>query len=216
MKTKHSSELGGCLCFSCRTLVILTGCFSVISSLSAILVSLYIVINTEAYYWISDQISAWLQMHQGDKEVLDITHSYLAELDTYHQSVLYGIMSALILHLLLSLLLLLGAALHKHLLLIPWMVTDLILIIILFLIFSTWSFLSFFVGLLAAIIFPFFGGLTLGVKIMLWRQVLSLHRNQVSIIKMNREYEVLKNNDASNGRRRTVTGKMETITESAA
>ena len=125
-------------------------------------------------------------------------------------------MSAVILHLLLSLLLLLGAVLHKHLLLIPWMVTDLILIIILFLIFSTWSFLSFFVGLLAAIIFPFFGGLTLGVKIMLWRQVLSLHRNQVSIIKMNREYEVLKNNDASNGRRRTVTGKMETITESPA
>ena len=125
-------------------------------------------------------------------------------------------MSAVILHLLLSLLLLLGAVLHKHLLLIPWMVTDLILIIILFLIFSTWSFLSFFVGLLAAIIFPFFGGLTLGVKIMLWRQVLSLHRNQVSIIKMNREYEVLKNNDASNGRRRTVTGKMETITESVA
>ena len=125
-------------------------------------------------------------------------------------------MSAVILHLLLSLLLLLGAVLHKHLLLIPWMVTDLILIIILFLIFSTWSFLSFFVGLLAAIIFPFFGGLTLGVKIMLWRQVLSLHRNQVSIIKMNREYEVLKNNDASNGRRRTVTGKFETITESAA
>ena len=66
---KHRSEMGGCLCFSCRTLVILTGCFSVISSLITILMTIYLVINTEAYYWISDQIRTWLQMHQGDKEV---------------------------------------------------------------------------------------------------------------------------------------------------
>jgi len=206
--------MGGCLCLSCRTLVILTGCFSVISSLIAILTTIYLVINTEAYYWISDQIRTWLQMHQGDKEVLDMTQSYLDVLDNYHHSVLYGVITAVVLHLLLSLLLLLGALLHKHLLLIPWMVTDLVLIILLFLVFSTWSFLSFFVGLIPAIIFPFFGGLTLGVKIMLWRQVVSLYRNQLALIKVNREYEILKNNDASNGRRRT--GKMETISESPA
>merc|ERR1712154_185362 len=103
---------------------------------------------------------------------------------SYHHSVLYGVITAVVLHLLLSL------------------------------VFSTWSFLSFFVGLIPAIIFPFFGGLTLGVKIMLWRQVVSLYRNQLAIIKVNREYEVLKNNDASNGQQRT--GKMETICESPA
>merc|ERR1712154_716484 len=107
---------------------------------------------------------------------------------SYHHSVLYGVITAVVLHLLLSLLL--------------------------FLVFSTWSFLSFFVGLIPAIIFPFFGGLALGVKIMLWRQVVSLYRNQLAIIKVNREYEVLKNNDASNGQQRT--GKMETICESPA
>lgn len=213
---KNRSEMGGCLCLSCRSLVILTGCFSVISSLIAILTTIYLVINTEAYYWISEQIRTWLQMHQGDKEVLDVTQSYLDVLDNYHHSVLYGVITAVVLHLSLSLLLLLGALLHKHLLLIPWMVTDLVLIILLFLVFSTWSFLSFFVGLIPAIIFPFFGGLTLGVKIMLWRQVASLYRNQLAIIKVNREYEVLKNNDASNGRRRMGPGKMETISESPA
>ena len=148
--------------------------------------------------------------------MLDVTQSYLDVLDNYHHSVLYGVITAVVLHLSLSLLLLLGALLHKHLLLIPWMVTDLVLIILLFLVFSTWSFLSFFVGLIPAIIFPFFGGLTLGVKIMLWRQVASLYRNQLAIIKVNREYEVLKNNDASNGRRRMGPGKMETISESPA
>ena len=70
---KYRSEMGGCLCFSCRTLVILTGCFSVISSLITILMTIYLVINTEAYYWISDQIRNWLQMHQGDKEVGSIS-----------------------------------------------------------------------------------------------------------------------------------------------
>lgn len=213
---KYRSEMGGCLCFSCRSLVILTGCFSVLSSLITILMTIYLVINTEAYYWISDQIRNWLQMHQGDKEVLEVTQSYFDVVDHYHHSVLYGVITAVVLHLSLSLLLLLGSILHKHLLLIPWMVTDLVLILLLFLVFSTWSFLSFFVGLIPAVIFPFFGGLTLGVKIMLWRQVLSLYRNQVAIIKVNREYEVLKNNDASHNRRRKGTGMMETISESPA
>ena len=145
-----------------------------------------------------------------------MTQSYLDVVDHYHHSVLYGVITAVVLHLSLSLLLLLGSILHKHLLLIPWMVTDLVLILLLFLVFSTWSFLSFFVGLIPAVIFPFFGGLTLGVKIMLWRQVLSLYRNQVDIIKVNREYEVLKNNDASHNRRRKGTGMMETISESPA
>ena len=145
-----------------------------------------------------------------------MTQSYLDVLDNYHNSVLYGVITAVVLHLCLSLLLLLGAILHKHLLLIPWMVTDLLLITLLFLVFSTWSFLSFFVGLIPAVIFPFLGGLTLGIKIMLWRQVSSLYRNQLAIIKVNREYEVLKNNDASNVRRRKGTGTMETINESPA
>ena len=73
---KYRSEIGGCLCFSCRSLVILTGCFSVLSSLITILMTIYLVINTEAYYWISDQVRNWLQMHQGDKEVCCINSAF--------------------------------------------------------------------------------------------------------------------------------------------
>ena len=60
--------------------------------------------------------------------------SYFNILKTHHEAALLGVISAAVLHLLLSLLLLLGAMLHKHLLLVPWMVTDMFLIIIIFLV----------------------------------------------------------------------------------
>ena len=65
--------------------------------------------------------------------------------------------------------------------------------------FATWSFLSFFVGLLAAILFPFLGGLTLGLKIMLWRQAVSLYSLQVTVLAVNKDYEVLRNTEAAAG-----------------
>jgi len=174
-------------------------------SLSLILVSIYLVINTDAYFWISNLVKTWLQEHQGDQEVLSITISYLDLLDTHHQPILFGVIAAVVLHLLLSLLLLLGAMLYKHLLLIPWMVTDMLIIVILFLVFAVWSFLSFFVGLLAAIIFPFIAGLALGIKIMLWRQVMTLYCLQVEVINVNKQYEVLRNNEAAIGAKRKIS-----------
>ena len=65
--------------------------------------------------------------------MLDVAISYFNILKTHHEAALLGVISAAVLHLLLSLLLLLGAMLHKHLLLVPWMVTDMFLIIIIFL-----------------------------------------------------------------------------------
>ena len=61
--------------------------------------------------------------------------------------------------------------LYKRLLFIPWMVSDMIFIIIMVIVFSSWTFLSFFVGWLVAIVFPFVSGLLLGVCIFFWRQV---------------------------------------------
>merc|ERR1712241_1326684 len=103
-----------------------------------------------------------------------------------------AIIAGVVLHLLLSLLLLLGAMLHKPLLLVPWMVSDMILITILFIIFSAWSFLSFFVGLLAAILFPFLGGLVLGVKIIMWRQVRSLYLPLPDSVVSLRQYQAVR------------------------
>ena len=72
-------------------------------------------------------------------------------------------------------------------------------------VFAVWSFLSFFVGLMAAIIFPFIAGLALGIKIMLWRQVMTLYCLQVEVINVNQQYEVLRNNEAAVGAKRKIS-----------
>ena len=115
-----------------------------------------------------------------------------------------ALIAGVVLHLLLSLLLLLGAMLHKPLLLVPWMVSDMMIITILFIIFSAWSFLSFFIGVLAAILFPFLGGLVLGVKIILWRQVRSLYTSMPDAITNLTEYEAVESAESQGARR----GKM--------
>jgi len=200
MRKTGESRYDGCLCFSSRCLVIFSGALSIISCLSTILLSIYLIFNSEKFNQLSSNFSSWLHQHHGDKEVLDVAISYFNILKTHHEAALLGVISAAVLHLLLSLLLLLGAMLHKHLLLVPWMVTDMFLIIIIFLardVFSTWSFLSFFVGLMAAIIFPFVAGLVLGVKILLWRQVKTYYFLQAQALKINQEYEMLKNSENS-------------------
>ena len=123
-----------------------------------------------------------------------------------------AIIAGVVLHLLLSLLLLLGAMLHKPFLLVPWMVSDMILITILFIIFSAWSFLSFFIGVLAAILFPFLGGLVLGVKIILWRQVRSLYIILPPPISHTAQYEAVENTESQGARGRKMM--MTSIAES--
>ena len=109
-----------------------------------------------------------------------------------YRPVLSGVIGGVSLYLLFSILLL-GAMIYKiykHLIL-PWMILDMIVIIILFLIFGVWSFLSFSVGLLAAILFPFLGGLILGLKIIMWRQVRSLYRVLPNTVVSLRQYQMI-------------------------
>ena len=69
MKHNSKHQQGGCLCFSCRCLVILSGIISIASSLSLVLISIYLVINTDAYHWVSDAIKSWLRENRKDTEV---------------------------------------------------------------------------------------------------------------------------------------------------
>ena len=92
--------------------------------------------------------------------------------ENYH-SVMGGVILAIILHLLFSLLLILGSMLYKRKLFLPWLVTNIILIIFMVFIFTLWTFLSFFAGFITAVTFPFVCGLVLGAWIFLWRKVRS-------------------------------------------
>eukprot|EP00092_Neocalanus_flemingeri_P001516 GFUD01001618.1.p1 GENE.GFUD01001618.1~~GFUD01001618.1.p1 ORF type:complete len:237 (-),score=55.15 GFUD01001618.1:135-845(-) len=169
MKKVRSEE--GCLCFSSRCLVLTTGCFSVMLSLLPVIPCLFVLVRGQAWDLARLSVREWLQENHGDKKVNDVIATCFDWLDRNYQVVLAGIIITAVLHLLFSLLLVLGTMLYKRLLFIPWMVSDMIIIIIMVIIFTCWTFLSFFVGLLVAIIFPFVAGLLLGFLIFLWRQV---------------------------------------------
>ena len=92
-------------------------------------------------------------------------------LDVHHEPLLGGLVLSWVLHVLFSLLLLLGAMLHRRALLVPWLCSDMILLVVMVVTFVSWTFLSFFVDLLVAVIFPVAAGLFLGLWIFLWRGV---------------------------------------------
>ena len=92
-------------------------------------------------------------------------------LDVHHEPLLGGLLLSWVLHLLFSLLLLLGAMLHRRALLVPWLCSHMILLVVMVVTFVSWTFLSFFVDLLVAVIFPVGAGLFLGLWIFLWRGV---------------------------------------------
>ena len=92
-------------------------------------------------------------------------------LDRHHEPLLGCVIIAWVLHLLFSLLLLLGAMLHRRPLLLPWLCSDMVILVIMVATFTFTCFLSFFVDLLVAIVFPVVAGLVLGLWIFLWRGV---------------------------------------------
>merc|ERR1719250_530198 len=70
-----------------------------------------------------------------------------------------------ILHLLFSVMLILGTLLYRRSLLIPWMIFHMVIT------FTFLTFFSFFINLLLAIVFPVVAGLLLGLWIVMWREV---------------------------------------------
>ena len=69
---KTSSSGGGCLVFRGRSPSSISGAVSVLSSLTMIMVSLYLLINTTAFNLVTRSLSDWLRQHNRDKEVDDV------------------------------------------------------------------------------------------------------------------------------------------------
>ena len=91
--------------------------------------------------------------------------------DKNHELLLGVFIISWVLHLLFSLLLLLGAMLHRRPLLLPWLCSQMLLLVLMVITFTSWTFLSFFVDLLVAIVFPVVAGLVLGLWVLVWRGV---------------------------------------------
>jgi hypothetical protein len=91
--------------------------------------------------------------------------------DIHHRMILSGVIGFTMVHNLFSLMLVLGGIMNKRSLFIPWMVSEMFIIILMVATFTCWTFISFFVDILVAIVFPVMAGLVLGFWIYLWRRV---------------------------------------------
>ena len=91
--------------------------------------------------------------------------------DGNHRLILSTVIGLNMVHNLFSLILLLGALIQKRSLFIPWLVSEMFIIMLMIISFTCWTFMSFFIDLLLAIVFPVLSGLVLGLWIYLWRKV---------------------------------------------
>ena len=58
---------------------------------------------------------------------------------------------------------------------VPWLVFNSVIIFTMLLVFTAWTFISFFISILLAIIFPVLAGLVLGIWILLWKKIYQIH-----------------------------------------
>ena len=104
-------------------------------------------------------------------QVTRVVWGSVAWLDRHHESLLGSILLSWLLHLTFSFLLLAGAVRHRRDLFLPWLCSDMVILVLMVATFTFTCFLSFFVDLLVAIVFPVVAGLVLGVWSLLWHRV---------------------------------------------
>lgn len=154
-----------------RGLVLWAAVLSLVLGLAVILPSVLLLVNTSTWHHVNKSIQRWLVENHWDRQVTQTVARCFHWLDVHHEPLLGGLVLSWVLHVLFSLLLLLGAMLHRRALLVPWLCSDMILLVVMVVTFVSWTFLSFFVDLLVAVIFPVAAGLFLGLWIFLWRGV---------------------------------------------
>jgi len=165
---------GCCPCCSPRCLVLLVGIFSVLMSMVVLLPSLYMLVRKEAWKVVRDACHTWLEQNHWDIKVTQVVWRGVRWVDLHHRMLLASLIGCTVVHLFFCLMLVLGGILYNRSLFLPWLVSKMTIIIIMVITFICWTFMSFFVDLLMAIVFPVVGGLVLGFNIHLWKRVRSV------------------------------------------
>jgi hypothetical protein len=123
----------------------------VLSCLAVLLPSLYGLVRADSWSQLREWVNSWLVRNHWDVEVTQQVWRGLDWLDLHHNYFLGGLVAASATHLLSAILLLVSWRFERRGLLLPWLVTDLSIIIIMVAIFIGWTFLSFFIDLYIAI-----------------------------------------------------------------
>ena len=121
----------------------------------------------------------WITTNKWDHEVSSKALIFLQHIDEHRIKFLIGIAGYSGVAIICGILLILAVSMRfkgadnrsRRLLMLPWLCFDFLTISIVTLTFVAWAFLSFFVHVLLAILFPVIAGAILGLYIYLWRNV---------------------------------------------
>lgn len=120
-------------------------------------------------------VEKWVLNNHWDTKISQYALAALGSINANRKIFLSAITAYSCLAIFNSVLMITGVCLRgmgmKRNLLLPWLICDFLTISFTFLVFITWAFLSFFVHVLVAILFPIFAGAILGLHIYLWRNV---------------------------------------------
>ena len=151
--------------------MLLASLLSSMACLSLLLPSSYLLLLPSSSTSLLSSSKAWVTSHRLDSAVHAHLVTALHWLYSHRLPLLAGLIAASLLHLLHSLLLLLGALLHSRSLLLPWLVSQALVLTAMALAFTACTFLSLFVSLPMAVVCPVLAGLVLGAWGHLWRRV---------------------------------------------
>jgi len=161
-----------------RTGVRLSGALSLCGSVCVLMGSLYCLIEDSLWLEVRNRLTAWIQeSHRWDSTISTSIQSFLDWLHLNHNLLLLIMLFSSVIHMVTACMLTTATFVKHRRLLVPWLITDMIVVLFLTSIFITITFISFFIDLMIAIVFPIMGGLLLGVWIVFWRNALTYFRH---------------------------------------
>jgi len=169
-----------CLCFSRKGGVILTGLLSILDNICIIVACVYSSIRPA--YWDKGyvEVEHWIITNKWDYIVANKAVILLQNIHEHRIKFLIGIAGYSGVAIICGILLIVSVSIKckgessnktRRQFMLPWLCFDFLTISIITLTFVTWAFLSFFVHILLAILFPVIAGAILGLYIYLWRNV---------------------------------------------
>ena len=108
------------------------------------------------------------------KWILQVTQavwSVLNWMDRNHLFVVSFFITSAGIHFILTIIMMIGIVTDRRILIIPWMISQLLMIILMTIVFITCIFFSFFIHLLVAVVFPIGAGIVLGLTMSCWKKV---------------------------------------------
>lgn len=161
------------VCFG-RVGVRLSGSLSLAGSTIMLMSTLYCLVEDSLWVDLRNRLTVWIQeSNRWDDSISMGIQNFLDWLHHQHNLILLIILFSSVMHIISSCMLITATFVKHRRLLVPWLVSDMVVISILTALFITITFISFFIDLLIAIVFPIMGGLLLGLWIVLWRNALT-------------------------------------------